>query len=57
MARPFKAYVRHSQIETIVWYSAYPTVSTVNVNTNTEVTQSLFKPPVSFEIDSLLQNL
>jgi hypothetical protein len=57
VARPFKAYVRHSQIETIVWYSAYPTVSTVNVNTNTEVTQSLFKPPVSFEIDSLLQNL
>jgi hypothetical protein len=55
--RPFKAYVRHSQIETIVWYSAYPTVSTVNVNTNTEVRRSLFKPPVSCEIDSLLQNL
>jgi hypothetical protein len=55
--RPFKAYVRHSQIETIVWYSAYPTVSTVNVNTNTEVRRSLFMPPVSCEIDSLLQNL
>jgi hypothetical protein len=55
--RPFKAYVRHSQIETIVWYSAYPTVSTVNVNTNSEVRRSLFKPPVSREIDALLQNL
>jgi len=55
--RPFKAYVRHSQIETLVWYGAYPTVSTVNVNTNTEVRRSLFKPPVSCEIDSLLQNL
>jgi hypothetical protein len=55
--RPFKAYVRHSQIETLVWYGAYPTVSTVNVNTNTGVRRSLFKPPVSCEIDSLLQNL
>jgi hypothetical protein len=55
--RPFKAYVRHSQIETLVWYGAYPTVSTVNVNTNSEVRRSLFKPPVSCEIDSLLQNL
>jgi len=57
VARPFKAYVRHSQIETIVWYSAYPTVSTVNVNTNTEVRRLLLKPPVSSEIDALLQNL
>jgi hypothetical protein len=55
--RPFKAYVRHSQIETLVWYSAYPTLSTVNVNTNSEVRRSLFKPPVSCEIDSVLQNL
>jgi len=57
VAQPFKAYVRHSQIETLVWYSAYPTVSTVNVNTNTEVRRSLFKPPVSCEIDAVLQNL
>jgi hypothetical protein len=55
--RPFKAYVRHSQIETIVWYSAYPTAATVNVNANTEVRRSLFKPPVSCEIDALLHNL
>jgi hypothetical protein len=55
--RPFKAYVRHSQIETLAWYSAYPTVSTVNVNTNSEVRRSLFRPPVSCEIDALLQHL
>jgi hypothetical protein len=55
--RPFKAYVRHSQIETLVWYGAYPTVSTVNVNTNTDVRRSLFESSVSCEIDSLLQNL
>jgi hypothetical protein len=55
--RPFKAYVRHSQIETLAWYSAYPTVFTVNVNTNTEVMRSLFKSSASCEIDSLLQNL
>jgi hypothetical protein len=57
LAGPFKAYVGHSQIETLVWYSAYPTVSTVNVITNSEVRRSLFKPLVSCEIDSLLQNL
>jgi hypothetical protein len=55
--RPFKAYVRQSQIETIVWYSAYPVPATVNINTNTNVRQSLFKPLTSCEIDSLLQNL
>ena len=55
--QPFKAYVRHSQIETLAWYSAYPTVSTVNVNTNAGVRQSLFMPLVSCEIDALLQEL
>ena len=32
--KPFKAYVRRSRIETIVWYSAYPTLAPVNINAN-----------------------
>jgi hypothetical protein len=55
--RPFKAYVRQSQIETVVWYSAYPTLSTVNINTFNNIRQSLFKPLDACEIDSLLQHL
>jgi hypothetical protein len=55
--RPFKAYVRQSQIETLVWYSAYPTLSTVNINTFNNIRQSLFKPLDACEIDSLLQHL
>jgi hypothetical protein len=55
--RPFKAYVRQSQIETLVWYSAYPALSTVNINTFNNIRQSLFKPLDACEIDSLLQHL
>ena len=56
--RPFKAYVRQSQIETLVWYSAYPTLSTVNINTFNDIRQSLFKPLDACDIDdSLLQHL
>lgn len=55
--QPFKAYVRQSQIETIVWYSAYSTLSVININTNTSLRQSLFKPMSYGEIDSAFQNL
>jgi hypothetical protein len=55
--RPFKAYVRQSQVETLVWYSAYPKPATVDINTNTNVRQSLFKTLTSCEIDSLFQKL
>jgi hypothetical protein len=51
--RPFKAYVRQSQIETIVWYSAYPTLTITNINTNTELRQALFKPLAPSELDSV----
>jgi hypothetical protein len=53
----FKAYVRHSQIETIVWYSAYPTLSITNVNTNTKLRQSLFEPLAPCDLDSIIQRL
>jgi len=52
----FKAYVRHSQVETIVWYGAYPTLSIVNVNTNTDLRQALFRPCAAYELDSVFLN-
>jgi hypothetical protein len=54
---PFKAYVRESQIETIAWYSAYPSLSVVNINTSTATRQSLSSPLAPSEIDAVIQNL
>ncbi len=54
---PFKAYVRESQIETIAWYSAYPSLSVVNINTSTAGRQSLSRPLAPSEIDAVIQNL
>jgi hypothetical protein len=51
--QPFKSYVRQSQIETIVWYSAYPTLTIININTNTDLRQALFTPLAPFELDSV----
>jgi hypothetical protein len=45
--------VRQSQIETIVWYSAYPTLSVINLNTNTDLRQALIKPLAPNELDSV----
>jgi hypothetical protein len=50
---PFKAYVRHSQVETLVWYSAYPTLGIKNINANTELRQALFKSLPACELDSV----
>jgi hypothetical protein len=55
--RPFKAYVRESQIETIAWYSAYQTLSVININTSSGLRQSLCKQLISPEIDAVFQNL
>lgn len=55
--RPFKAYVRYSQIETLAWYGAYHSQSIIDVNTNTGVRQALFKPLQSHEVDSLIDKL
>lgn len=55
--RPFKAYVRQSQIETIVWYSAYPSLSVVNINTSTAIRQSLSRPVAPSGVDAIVQNL
>jgi hypothetical protein len=56
-ARPFKAYVRQSQIETLVWYSAYPTLGVVGINANSEVRQSLSGQLAPATLDRLLQSL
>lgn len=53
----FKAYVRQSQVETLVWYSAYPTLSITNVNANTKLRQSLFEPLATCDIDAVIQRL
>jgi hypothetical protein len=55
--RPFKAYVRESQIETIAWYGAYLTLSVVNINDNSQLRQSLGKPLSSSQIDTVFENL
>jgi hypothetical protein len=55
--RPFKAYVRESQIETIVWYSAYPSLSVVNINTSTAIRQCLSRPLAPSGVDAIVQNL
>ncbi|MGO4714816.1 hypothetical protein [Bradyrhizobium sp. 2TAF24] len=55
--QPFKAYVRQSQIETLVWYSAFPTLSVVNVNANTSLRQSLSQDLTPSEVDAVFQRL
>jgi hypothetical protein len=55
--QPFKAYVRESQIETIMWYSAYHTLSVVNINTSTAIRQALSKPLAPSGVDAIVQNL
>jgi hypothetical protein len=55
--RPFKAYVRQSQLETIVWYSAYSTLSITNINANSDLRQVLFKELSPCELDSIVHRL
>lgn len=55
--RPFKRYVRWSQVETLAWYGAYHTLSIVNINTSTDVRQRLFAPLPSHEVDALITHL
>ncbi len=40
----FKTLVRQSQQPSWVWYSAYPDLSTQNINTNAAIREGLFKP-------------
>ncbi len=56
-ARPFKAYVRNSQIETLVWYSAYPGINTTNINNNSRFREGLLKPQRTETASTLLRNI
>ena len=40
----FKEWARQNQIETQVWYSAYPDLSVLNINNNTRIRSDLFRP-------------
>jgi hypothetical protein len=53
----FKTYVRQSQIETIVWYGAYPDLSIANINMNTELRQSLFAQLSTCDLDRIINRL
>jgi len=55
--RPFKAYVRYSQIETLAWYGAYHRQSITNVNANSRIRRDLFRPLPSHEVDRLVGKL
>jgi hypothetical protein len=42
----FKAWSHHIQVETLVWYSAYPWLSITNVNNNTLIRRGLADPGI-----------
>lgn len=54
---PFKAYVRQSQLETLVWYGAYRDLSVVNVIDNSKIRKAVFGPPDAAALDLLLKRL
>jgi hypothetical protein len=41
----FKAFSRHSQIPTLVWYSAYPDLTVKNINKDSVIREELFTTP------------
>lgn len=54
---PFKAYVRQSQLETLVWYGAYRDLSVINVIDNSKIREAVFGPPNAAALDLLLKRL
>lgn len=54
---PFKAYVRQSQLETLVWYGAYRDLSVVNISDNARIREAVFGPPSAASLDFLLKRL
>ena len=57
LERPFKAYVRNSQIETLLWYSAYPNLSITNINNNGAIRDAMFKDLKPDKLDALFRHL
>lgn len=53
----FKAYIRASQCETLVWYGAYNTLSVSNINNNTLLRNTLFEQLSTAQLDGLAKRL
>ncbi len=53
----FKAWAREKQIQTQVWYSAYPTSSIKNINNNTAIRQGLIEESSPEETREWLQRM
>ena len=52
----FKILVRRSQMMSLVWYSAYPDLSTQNIQTNAAIREGLFAPMNADEVREWLKN-
>ncbi len=55
--KQFKAYIRNSQVETLVWYGAYPDLSVSNINNNSALRDSLFEDLTTAQMDELVSRL
>jgi len=53
----FKKWTRDHQVPTQVWYSAYPLLSVVNVNNNTDIARGLFASHRGAELGEWLRRL
>ena len=53
----FKKWTRDHQVPTQVWYSAYPLLSVVNVNNNTEIARGLFTSHTGTALGTWLRRL
>jgi hypothetical protein len=53
----FKKWTRDHQVPTQVWYSAYPSLSVVNVNSNTEIARGLFTSHTGAALGTWLRRL
>jgi hypothetical protein len=55
--KPFKAFVRHSQVETLVWYGAYADLDVVAINRATGHRKRLFAKNTMDACDETLRDL
>ena len=53
----FKSYIRASQVETLVWYCAYPDLGIANINNNTDLRNSLFENLSTAQLEELAARL
>ena len=51
----FKYFIRSHQMETQLWYSAYPELTAINIENNAQIRAGLFKPMNEIETEAWLQ--